>query len=205
MIRKKTTPKQRALREMRRGEIVGAAREIVAGEGLEALTIAALEKRLGYSRGVISYHFRDKDEIVEAVLESALGEIDHATQAAVDKGETAIEKIEAVIRANVRGFLEHREAGLILLSFWGRLGSDPKARKANAQLYNVYRERTMSVLMSGSFEWLDPLNAAAVIVGLVIGIAAQVYFEPGSIDPEGAVNEGVRCVVARLSGALART
>src|SRR5205814_9753674 len=54
-----------SLRDLRRAQIVAAAREIVAGDGLESLTIGALEKRLGFSRGVITYHFRDKDEIVE--------------------------------------------------------------------------------------------------------------------------------------------
>jgi AcrR family transcriptional regulator len=203
-MRKRTAGKD-SLRDLRRAEIVAAAREIVAGNGLEALTIGALEKRLGFTRGVITYHFRDKDEIVEAVLASALKEIDAATHAEVAAGATPVDKIRAVLRANVHGFLEHREAGVILLSFWGRLGSDPRARKANARLYDVYRERTLSVLDGGDFAFVDSPSLAAVIVGLVIGIASQVYFEPGSIDPEGAINEATRCVVARLSGASGRT
>ena len=110
-----------------------------------------------------------------------------------------------MLRANLHGFLDHREAGIILLSFWGRLGSDPKARKANARLYDVYRERTLSVLDSGDFHFVDQPSLATVIVGLVIGIASQVYFEPGSIDPEKALDEATRCVVGRLNGALGRT
>lgn len=197
-MRRRTAAKD-SLRDLRRSQIVGAAREIVAGEGLEALTIGALEKRLGFSRGVISYHFRDKGEIVEAVLESALGEIDRATHAEVEAGATPEDKVRAVLRANLRGFLGHREAGLILLSFWGRLGSDPKARKANARLYAVYRERTEAVLAAGSYYGVDQPALAAVIVALVLGIAAQMYFEPGSIDGETALEEAVRCVTARLS------
>jgi TetR/AcrR family fatty acid metabolism transcriptional regulator len=197
------TAAQDSLRDLRRSQIVAAAREIVAGDGLPALTIGALEKRLGFSRGVISYHFRDKDEIVDAVLASALAEIDLATHALVAAGTTAVDKVRAVLRANLHGFLGHREAGLILLSFWGRLGSDPKARRANARLYAVYRERTASVLTggidSGAFGAADVPALAAVIVGLVLGIASQAYFEPGSIDPEAALEEAVACVVARLA------
>jgi AcrR family transcriptional regulator len=199
-MRKRATAKA-SLRDFRRGEIVTAAREIVATSGLEALTIGALEKKLAFTRGVITYHFDDKDEIVDAVLESALREIDAATHAEVAQGATTIDKVRAVLRANLHGFLEHREAGIILLSFWGRLGSDPKARKANAHLYEVYRERTLGVLDAGDFHFVDSPSLATVIVGLVLGIASQVYFEPGSIDPEGALNEATRCVVARLTGA----
>src|SRR5438270_10147310 len=153
-MRKRAATAKSSLRDFRRGEIVAAAREIVATSGLEALTIGALEKRLAFTRGVITYHFDDKDEIVDAVLASALQEIDAATHAEVAQGNTALEKITAVLRANLHGFLEHREAGVILLSFWGRLGSDPKARKANARLYDVYRERTLSVLDSGDFHFV---------------------------------------------------
>lgn len=195
MVRRRTAASD-SLRDLRRAQIVSAAREIVAGDGLESLTIGALEKRLGFSRGVITYHFRDKDEIVQAVLESALHEIDRATQAEVDAGSTPEEKVRAILRANLHGFLGQREAGLILLSFWGRLGSDPKARKANARLYEVYRERTMIVL--AMVPGVNQPALAAVIVGLILGIASQVYFDPGSIDPEAALDEAARCVIARL-------
>src|SRR5438270_10222737 len=139
------TAAQDSLRDLRRAQIISAARALVAAQGLEALTIAALEEELGQSRGVITYHFRDKDEIVAALLGSALEEIDAATQAEVDRSATPADKVRAVLRANLRGFTEHREAGLILLSFWGRLGSDPKAQKANAELYAKYRKRTSTV------------------------------------------------------------
>jgi AcrR family transcriptional regulator len=201
-MRKRTAARD-SLRELRRSQIVAAAREIVADHGLTALTIGALEERLGYSRGVMTYHFRDKDEIVDAVLASALAEIDQATHAQVVAGATAIDKVGAVLRANLHGFLGHREAGLILLSFWGRLGSDPKARKANARLYAVYRERAATLLTggiaSGAFAKADVPALAAVIVGLILGIVSQAYFEPGSIDAESALEEAVACVVARLA------
>ena len=202
---RKRTAAQEALRDLRRAQIIAAARDVVASGGVEALTIGALERRLGFSRGVISYHFRDKEEIVEGLLYATLQEIDAATHAEVAKSATPEDKIRAVLRANLRGFLEHREAGAVLLSFWGRLGSDPKARKANARLYYVYRERTMSVLNEGAFYGLDHPGMAAVIVGLVLGIVSQVYFEPGSIDPEAALNEATRCVIARLDGASGRS
>jgi AcrR family transcriptional regulator len=190
-----------ALRGLRRGEIVAAARAIVAQRGMEALTIGALEGELRFTRGVITYHFRDKDEIVAAVLQSALEEIDASTHAQVAAGATPAEKVRAVLRANLRGFLEHREAGLILLSFWGRL-SDAKVRKANAALFATYRERTASVLTAGrragAFAAHEAQALASVIVGVVIGLAAQVYFDPGGIDADRALEEATLSVLARL-------
>src|SRR5688572_18339107 len=128
-------PAPRTVRDLRRGQIIAAARAVVAEGGLEALTIAALEERLGFTRGVITYHFRDKDEIVDAVLASAVAEIDAATLAEVGASQDFEAKVEAVIRTKVRGFLERVEATRILVAFWGRIHQDPRARNANAQLY----------------------------------------------------------------------
>ena len=40
---------------------------------------------------------------------------------------------------------------------------------------------------------------AALLVGIVLGIATQHYFEPGSIDVDAAVEEAVETVLARLT------
>ena len=45
------------------------------------------------------------------------------------------------------------------------------------------------------------LAAAFALVaqgGPVIGVATQVYFQPGAIDPEAAIDEAARCLLARL-------
>lgn len=191
------------LRDLRRAQIVSAARALVASGGLDALTFGALEENLGFSRGVITYHFRDKDEIVDELLESALAEIDAATQAQVDASDTPLRKVRAVLEANVRGFLEHRDAGMILLSFWGRLASDEKAKQANAALFAKYRQRTARVLREGrklgAFGEVEVEPLAAVIVGMVIGLAAQSYFEPASIRLDDAIDEAARSLAARLA------
>jgi AcrR family transcriptional regulator len=173
------------VRELRRGQIVAAARAIVARDGLEALTIAGLEKQLGYTRGVITYHFRNKDEIVEAVLESAIVEIDSATRAEVAAAHGRTGRTAAVIRAVVHGFLTHVEAMRVMVSFWGRL-HDPKIRAANAGLYARYRRQTKKVLGTRD----DAM--ATVIVAVVLGIAAQAYFDPGAVDVDGAIAEAAR-------------
>src|SRR5207249_7078413 len=110
-------PELASVRDLRRAQIVAAARALVARGGLEALTVSALEKRLRFTRGVITYHFRGKDEIVRAVLASAVDEIDRATAEEVQASLDFAAKLEAVLRTKVRGFLENREAAHVLLSF----------------------------------------------------------------------------------------
>ena len=191
-----------SLRELRRGQIVAVARKIVAEEGLESLTIGALEGRLEFSRGVITYHFANKEDIVHAVLDSAIAEIDAATLAELKGAPSLEDKVRAMLRSNIRGFVEHAEAARILLSFWGRLGSDKRIKKTNATLYAGYRKGAARLLEAGRAQgkWadLDVDGMAALMVGIVIGIATQVHFDKTSIDWERALDEAMKTVAARL-------
>jgi AcrR family transcriptional regulator len=132
-------PEPETLRARRRAEIVAVARKIVAEEGLEALTFGALEGRLAFTRGVVTYHFKNKDDIVHAVLEDAIQEINAGTRARLRDDLGPEQRLGVVLRTYVRGFIERQDAVRVLFSFWGRLASDKKARKANAALYSAYR------------------------------------------------------------------
>jgi AcrR family transcriptional regulator len=193
-----------SVRDLRRGQILTAARKLVAEQGLEALTIGALEDRLSFTRGVITYHFANKDEIVRAVFASAIDEIDAAVRREVEGGSTLEDKVRAVLHGNVRGFVDSEVAGRVLLSFWGRLSADAQVRKLNAELYAKYRRRAAKLLRAARAEGLiasvDPSVMGALLVALVLGIATQHYFEPGAIDVDAAIEEATRTVMARLRG-----
>jgi AcrR family transcriptional regulator len=196
-------PAPETLRELRRGQIVAVARKIVADEGLEALTIGSLEARLAFSRGVITYHFQNKDDIVHAVLESAIEEINAGTDAQLGANLTSEEKLRTILKMYVKGFLEHVEATRILLSFWGRISSDKRARKANANLYAAYRKGAAQMLEAGKAagEFGADISVDAVaawLVGVVIGIAMQSYFEKGAIDADAAIDEAAQSALSRL-------
>ncbi len=166
------------------------------------MTIGALEKQLGFTRGVITYHFDNKDEIVLAVLDDAIAEIDRATALEVAAEAHAADKIRAAIRGMVRGFLSIEEAGRVLLSFWSRLREDPRAAEKNAALYRRWRAAGSELVRrgqaSGELGEGDAEAIGALMVGIVIGAVTQVWFEPGATDPERVVDEASAALVAGL-------
>jgi AcrR family transcriptional regulator len=204
------------VREVRRAQIVGAARAIVAERGLEGLTFAALELRLGYSRGVVTWHFRNKDEVVRAVLEvravldDAIEEIDRAAIAAIRAESTLAERARAVVREMVRGWLGATPApalvggaGAVLVAYWGRLREDPELARLNADLYARYRGYSAELVRIGQARGefradADPDAIAAVLVALVLGVTLQALFDPGSIDLDAVVAAAGEVVVRAL-------
>jgi AcrR family transcriptional regulator len=189
-------------RDRRRAEIVAAARRIVAERGLEALTFAALEERLEFTRGVMTYHFRGKEELVRGVLDSAVREIAQATESAVRAHDSPADKLRALLRAQTRGFLDRVEAGRVLFAFWSRLQADDAARRRNASLYAAYRRQTARLLKEGmrlgAFRVAPVEPLAALVVGIVLGLVSQQYFAPGSVDVDAAVDEAAESLLARL-------
>jgi AcrR family transcriptional regulator len=189
---------------LRRGQIVAAARALVAEAGLEALTVSALEARLSFSRGVITYHFENKDEIIDAVLESAIKEIGRANRIELDQLSSIEDKLRRVMRTTVKGFVGHTEAGYILMSFWSRIPADARVTRINAELYARYRRLARELLAEGRRSGLISReisldDAAALMVAAVIGIATQVYFQPGAIDPDTVADLASSAIISSLS------
>src|SRR3712207_15138 len=61
-----------AVARKRRDEIVTAATEIIAGEGLHRLSLARIEARTGMTRGQLTYYFPAKESILLAVFDRML-------------------------------------------------------------------------------------------------------------------------------------
>jgi AcrR family transcriptional regulator len=62
-----------AAKQETREALVAAALAEFAGRGLEAPSLDAICARAGYTRGAFYVHFRDRDDLVVAVMERVLG------------------------------------------------------------------------------------------------------------------------------------
>lgn len=191
-----------SLRTLRRGQIIAAARQIVGRDGLEALTFASLEAALGFSRGVITYHFADKDEIIEEVLRSAVAEIDKATTDEVKVANTLEGKVLAVLRTKVHGFLRSPEASRVLVAFWGRLASDPRGRALTAGLFAGYRSQGAGLARFAQPKLPKARAEAmgALFVGVVLGLVIMLVIEPQAFEIELAMGEAAAAFARRLQG-----
>ncbi|WP_019201803.1 TetR/AcrR family transcriptional regulator [Tsukamurella sp. 1534] len=56
------------IEEARRRQIIAAAVEVLADEGYGRATLARIARHAGISKGVISYHFAGKDELMREVV-----------------------------------------------------------------------------------------------------------------------------------------
>jgi AcrR family transcriptional regulator len=191
-----------SLRELRRHQIIKAARQLIVEKGIAALTFSELEGRLDFSRGVITYHFKNKDDILIALIQSAVVEINEATGQAIVSGGNMGEKLTAMVLTTVRGFVKRPEAGIILMSFWSRIPSNPHVAEINAKLHRTWRfyagELVKQAQERGVFRETDAEPIAANVVAIVLGIVTQHFFEPHSFDYERAAGAACKAMVSWL-------
>lgn len=85
--------------EVRRLEIVHAARGLFLARGYDQTSMQDVVDALGLAKGTVYYYFPSKEELLEAVVEDLIEEATEHMQALVDSSEgSALEKLELLVR-----------------------------------------------------------------------------------------------------------
>jgi AcrR family transcriptional regulator len=85
----------------RRAQIVDAAIETVAEVGYANASLSRIALRLGISKGVISYHFAGKDELIAEIVSQVLQQARAYMQPRIEAQTTGPEMLRAYIESNL--------------------------------------------------------------------------------------------------------
>lgn len=77
-----------------KNKILDTARSIVEKEGIEKLSIRKITKTLDYSPGIVYHYFKDKDEILETILQDGYMKIIHAIKSAQVDEEDPVQELK---------------------------------------------------------------------------------------------------------------
>lgn len=85
--------------EKTRAGILDAAEALFAERGFDAARLEDIAERVGIRRASIVYHFKDKRELYDAVLENVFGGLHDVLAEVLARGKTLPEQIEAGVSA----------------------------------------------------------------------------------------------------------
>ncbi|MGH3832522.1 MAG: TetR/AcrR family transcriptional regulator [Pseudonocardiaceae bacterium] len=153
-----------------RPRIVRTALRLVDEKGLDALTMRALATELAVSPMALYNHVRDKDELVDLMVDLMLGEVDTS---ATD-GDW-LTQLRAVVRSYHQAFAAHRQLARV---FSDRVTIGPHGL--------MVIERTIGLLLAGG---LAPAEASDAFFALFTYAAG--FHQMGYIAPlrDGATGE----------------
>jgi TetR/AcrR family transcriptional repressor of bet genes len=186
---------RKASEESRREDILRAAYDVAARQGLEALTLRAVAARADVSHGTVLFHFKRKHELVSTLLERVL----YATAVlrvpdTIRQITRPSERMHALLRAEMERLSSDPRHFRLFLEYWSIGVRSAKVRQRVRVALEAYRAAFNDIAAEVVNAELaqspgrarqanDPVTVdgvAAVAVSLVHGCALQ-----GVIDPKG--------------------
>jgi AcrR family transcriptional regulator len=127
--------------------VLQAARDLVAEHGA-AVTMEDVASRAGVGVGTIYRRFRNKDELLAVVSESACQDARHCVAEAVEQANTPLSKLRAIVLAH-HGQIS-RQAGLLHMALEGASQADiGNLPPQQLELYDALRIVLHEVLHEG--------------------------------------------------------
>ena len=99
----------------RRAQIVDCAIDTIAEVGFAKASVDQIAKRAGVSKGVITYHFPNKEEIVDAVIEKVVAAGRAYMEPRIRAETSAAGRLRAYIESNLEFIDAHRKPLIALV------------------------------------------------------------------------------------------
>ncbi|HEX5144313.1 MAG TPA: helix-turn-helix domain-containing protein [Mycobacterium sp.] len=99
----------------RREQIVAAATEVIAEAGFGQASLAKIADHIGVAKSVVLYHFKTKNDIIEAVVAAVFGAAVAEMAPAVSAAASPRDRLAAYIRANVAFIKRNRVAATTMV------------------------------------------------------------------------------------------
>ena len=199
---RKTLDKRRIRGEESRKLILKAAVDSIATMGLGKLTLDQVAGRVGISRGLVVFHFKTKNNLIEEVL-SYLGRRYHSGWEAVLGGEAKsdMDRLVRLIDYDIRFACENPKYVSAWHAFWGEVKGNAMYQEQVGQRDAGYARDMENLLekISGDGEY-DKQELSLVTRGLFamnFGIWVQLHLNPGPNDYE-INSKSVRLFLGRM-------
>ncbi len=158
--------------EKRRKQILKAAFRAVADKGFDAVTLQDFADYAGVSKGVTSYYFKNKEDVLSQLLIWLTGRINEKECEAIQKEETAIAKLAAYVDAAFVSPEENSTFYSVYLDFLARASRNEAFREINRAFYencwSIGREIVELGKQEGVFKSETDTGQAAVAIRAAI-------------------------------------
>lgn len=196
--------RQSFIEAARRAQIVQAAIDTIAEVGYAKASMARIAARAGISRGLISYHFAGKADLMAQVLVTVYTDGAAAMGPAIDAETTPAGRLRAYVTSNLAYMRDHpnRMVAVVEIITGGGLDELPGIDPAEGEraVVGVLAHELANGQRDGDFRDFDPTVMARVIRAVIDGIPPLL-----SADPDLDVDHYAREIVTLVELATRRT
>lgn len=197
--------RRRASEEVRREQILGAAFEVAARDGLAGVTVRSVAAEAEVSHALVLFHFGRKERLLQELLDWLL-----STTSVLDVPEEvarmprALDRLHALLEQEMVRLSRESRRTRLFFEYWA-LGArqEPIRARISAELefYRAAFRGHMEELLRAEPDTFGGVSAealAAVAVSWMQGCAVQAMNDPERFDTD-AYLAAVRGIIARLA------
>lgn len=178
--------------EIRRTEIVEAAASVIAEQGIQNLSLSEIEKKIGMSRGQLTYYFKTKEDILLAVFDRMLELMNQQNPAAEFDQLDWLELVRQIALLVLHDPPAHPEFHALQHTFLSQTSHRDDFRRKLAELYENWRSRSAAALKRDlgkrpALRRVSPRTLATVVQAIFHGLAVQRAADPHAMNSRAIV------------------
>jgi AcrR family transcriptional regulator len=191
------------IEEHRRRQLIDTAIEVIANQGLAMASLAVIAEKAGVSKGVISYYFKSKDELVEEIMAALMSEMKEYIRDRVQGREPGRDRLRAYAGAFFEFTKSHAQKYKAFTQLWTTISVSEKNNPFGSASYEQCRSALGRILSEGRPRGEaasdDIKVSSAVIQGMIDGVIIQWLLDPGLVDID-ACREKVLDIIDEFFG-----
>jgi AcrR family transcriptional regulator len=198
--------RHQARSELSTRRLLEAAGELIVEGGYEAMTLAAVGERAGYSRGLVTARFGSKDLLLQALVERIIDRWHHRNVLPRTTGGTGREAIVILLEAITEQVeRDPTDVRVLYALMFEALRPIPELRSTFVEFHASMRADLAALVRKGVRDGsiapgTSPSKEAALIVAGLRGVGYQWRLDPDGFDPRPALRHLVSTTDARLRG-----
>ena len=183
---------QQERREHTQRAVLAAATALIARHGSRALTLAEVGEAAGYSRGIVSHHFGNRENLLRTVMRDA------QAFALPDVSDSAADWLAKTVRNYLKNVTGRRPSAGAFLQMWGEaIAADPVLMPLYAEHDASFRRLLAGKVREGIRDGsvradADPDAMAVFLLGVLRGTALQLIATPPPARVKAIIDEADR-------------
>lgn len=176
------------LADRRRGALIKAGYAEILEKGIREVTLDSVVARAGSSKGGALYYFPTKDDLLYAVLQWLLTQLNRTLDEVTRSADSPRSRLAAELEVLFHSAEVNRKLYLVLYDFVTLGTRSDRFRSLFAAFFENCRKRDMAVIEEGikqhQFRRVPPEDAAATLRALVDGYCLQWLLVPETVSIE---------------------
>ena len=107
MAKERKIGRQKAVSDLKRELILGAARKAFEADGLDGASLRTIAAGAGYTPAALYFHFESKEAIYAEVLRSSLANLEQAVNRSIARAKAPVDRLRAAAMAFFRYYADN--------------------------------------------------------------------------------------------------